>query len=48
VLAAAELVRTRRPRAARAAGAPYDDPLELGAAPDPLEVAAGWTGWRGC
>lgn len=41
VLAAAEIVDDSealgRPRPA---GAPYDDPLDLGAAPDPLEVAA--------
>ena len=41
VLAASEVVADRdalgRPRPA---GAPYEDPLELGEAPDPLEVAA--------
>ena len=41
VLAAAELVDDRdRLGRPRAAGAPYDDPLGLGPAPDPLEVSA--------
>ena len=40
VLAASELVPTEGLGRPRAVGASYDDPLELGPAPDPLEVAA--------
>jgi Fic family protein len=40
VLAAGELVAADALGRPRAAGAAYDDPLELGPAPDPLEVAA--------
>jgi hypothetical protein len=40
VLAAGELVEPDALGRPRAAGAPYEDPLELGPAPDPVEVAA--------
>ncbi|MDX6198887.1 MAG: hypothetical protein QOJ79_2038 [Actinomycetota bacterium] len=40
VLAAAELVEPDRLGRPRVAGSSYDDPLELGHAPDPLEVSA--------
>ena len=40
VIAAGELVEADALGRPRAPGAPYEDPLDLGAAPDPLEVAA--------
>lgn len=40
VLAAGELVEESALGRPRPVGAPYDDPLELGPAPDPLEVSA--------
>jgi hypothetical protein len=40
VLAASELVEAEALGRPRAVGASYDDPLELGPAPDPLEVSA--------